>query len=231
MKKVWPVVFSMFLVLISGYMPSVSAQPKTAVELVHPTDKIPKNFKTYSLFLICNPEWLSPEKSAGLFQLYKQFKNFGRTIGDDNAAVWFWKNTAPAIDSTLAQNVDVERSIRFCQTWKLTPSKGPHLVVTSTYPDEDALSAGLPANSAVFELGNMTPKQISDLLANLTDQLIAKGSVAASDPTAPTKPDLWVRLLEATQRTINSFGCAWSFKIDAGPVSANLHSCPAPPTT
>jgi hypothetical protein len=36
---------------------------------------------------------------------------------------------------------------------------------------------------------------------------------------------MWVQLLESTQHLINSFGCAWNFKIDAGPVKADLRSC------
>ncbi len=227
MKKVpLSVLITVFVLLNAG--PVAEASKQAVAEIVRGTDKIPNNYKTYSLFLVCNPEWLAPEKSAGLYQLYQQFQDFGRTIGDDHVAVWFWKTRSGIGDAALAKNVDVERSVRFCQAWKLTPSKGPHLVVTSTYPDEDALSSatGLPKNSAVFELGNMNPKEISDLLANLTDQLIAKGSVP--DSTTNAKPTLWVRLLEATQRTINNFGCAWSFKIDAGPVSADLHSCPPP---
>jgi hypothetical protein len=72
----------------------------------------------------------------------------------------------------------------------------------------------------------MTPPEISNLLGTLTDQLIANGKVEHPEapPIAPP-PTLWVRLLAATQQTINSFGCAWSFKINAGPVSADLKSC------
>lgn len=197
---------------------------QTVVEVVSETGKIPKNFKTYSLFLVCNPQWLAPEKSEGLYGLYQQFENFGRTIGDDNAAVWFWKSKRLARDPALAENVDVERSVRFCLAWKLKPSEGPHLVVTTVYPDESSLSSGLPKGSAVYGLGNMSPKEISGLLAKLTDELVEKGRVD-SPPAAASQQALWVRLLNATQQTINSFGCAWTFKIEAGPVNADLHAC------
>jgi len=196
------------------------------VEVVSKIEKIPKNFKTYSLFLVCNPQWLAPEKSEGLYGLYRQFQSFGRTIGDDNAAVWFWKEKRHVgADSSLAENVDVERSVRFCQAWKLTPSEGPHLVVTTVYPDESSLSAGLPKGSAVYGLGSMSPKDISALLAKLTDDLIGKGQLESTPAAGTTPLALWVRLLDATQRTLNSFGCAWTFKLDAGPVNADLHAC------
>jgi hypothetical protein len=190
-------------------------------------EAIPKRYKTYSLFLICNPQWLEhrqgDKNSDQLYRLYQQFDTFGRTIGSDNVAVWFW--TSPgntARTKASPEDVDVERSVRFCQAWHLKPSAGPHIIVSSTYPDESNLSSGLPKDSAVFELGNMDSNEVSKLLAKLTDELVEKGHVetAAEAPEA-----LWVRLLGAVQQTINKFGCAWSFKIDAGPVKADLQSC------
>jgi hypothetical protein len=231
MKK--PLILASFILTILLAVPIRPAFPQEMAQLVTQKQSIPKGFKTYSLFLICNPQWLDPQKNAGLLQLYRQFQSFGRAIGDDHVAVWFWKsNSYEHSDAALAQIVDVERSVRFCQAWKLTPSEGPHLVITSTYPDEQHLSAGLPVNSAVYKLGNMTPPEISSLLAKLTDELVTSGKVDNKDTTpasTPTTPPpttkLWVQLLAATQQTINSFGCAWSFKINAGPVSADLRSC------
>jgi hypothetical protein len=48
-------------------------------------------------------------------------------------------------------------------------------------------------------------------------------STGASAPSSPAS--LWVRLLTATHQTIDTFGCAWSFKTNAGPISADLKSC------
>jgi hypothetical protein len=152
----------------------IAQSSQERVEVVSRED-IPRNFKSYSLFLVCNPEWLAPETSEDLYALYQAFDRFGRTIGRDNAAVWFWKARRAADDPKLAENVDVERSVQFCQAWKLKPSEGPHLVVTTAYPDETNLSSGLPKGSAVYSLGNMSSKDISGLLANLTDELVATG--------------------------------------------------------
>ena len=227
MKKL-RVILATFALFAFVFTQKALALPRqTAVEVVSGTGKIPTNFKTYSFFLVCNPQWLVPEKSGGLYQLYQQFETFGRTIGDDNAAVWFWKSKRSAHDPALAENVDVERSVRFCKAWKLKPSEGPHLVVTTIYPDESDLSSGLPKGSAVYGLGNMSSKEISDLLVKLTDALVEKGRVDGSLATAAAPLALWVRLLDATQRTINNFGCAWTFKIEAGPVNADLHACKA----
>jgi hypothetical protein len=201
--------------------------------LVGPTGKIQKGFKTYSLFLICNPHWLGPQRASNLLSLYGDFEAFGRTIGDNNLAVWFWKSpNHQRLFPAFAEYVDVERSARFCKAWNLQPSVGPHLVVTSEYPNESRLSSGLPKDSGVFELGNMDKDQISKLLSQLTDELLKNGKpkspsagVLAATPKPPIPPALWIRLLAAVQRTINDFGCAWNFKVDAGPVKAELHSC------
>jgi len=221
---------SLALATLISAQPAFSHAPQEMAQLVTQKQPIPKGFKTYSLFLICNPQWLDPQKNTGLLQLYRQFQSFGRAIGEDHVAVWFWKSSSyEHSDAALAQIVDVERSVRFCRAWKLRPSEGPHLVITSTYPDESHLTSGLPRNNCVYKLGNMSPAEISSLLTKLTDQLVVNGRVEHGDDapaTPPTPPPgLWVRLLNATQETINSFGCAWSFKINAGPVTADLKSC------
>ena len=162
--------------------------------------------------------------------LYQLFEGFGRTIGTNNEAVWFWQKVTSPDDPNLAKNVDVERSVRFCQAWKLKPSAGPHLVVTCTYPDESHPSSGLPKDTAVYELGNMKSEEIGKLLSTLTDGLLVKGPIGAYTPPPPLHPTsesnvFWQKLLESTRHAVNEFGCAWSFKIDAGAVSADLHSC------
>lgn len=130
--------------------------------------------------------------------------------------MWFWKRSQP-VDSALASNIDQERSRRFCKAYKLDQNKGP-------YPDESYLPTGLPADSAVFSLGNMKPDQLSALLDQVGKQLLQKQG--ASSATPATASATWtVRLLESVQQVLTRFGCAWSFKIDAGPVNADLHPC------
>jgi hypothetical protein len=222
-------------------------QSQATIEVIGRSEPIPVGFKTYSLFLICNPQWLDPAKSSGLTQLYYQFKAFGRSIGDDQAAVWFWRQpVGPSWETTFpaAAVIDVERSIRFCKAWSLKPSEGPFIVVTATRPDEAHLSRKLPNDSAVFKLGGMAPPAISSLISKLTDALLLSGkpviqpALPPSSVTGQTPPAvepsstgdnaLWVRMLSAVQQTINNFGCAWSFKLNAGPVSADLKSCKTP---
>ena len=203
----------------------------------------PKTFESWSLFLVCNPQWLSAERAADLRDLYQTFTHFGDAIGDDNLAVWFSnpKNVGLAKYTELDENVDLARSSEFCKEWGLEPSRSPFLVVTTTYPgngvagglsihlDSQSVPSQLPKNSAIFELGNMKSSEIHNLLARLTDDLLLHRTIKAQDvsptPINQNQQRVFVRILESVQRTINSFGCAWRFKVDAGAVQADLQAC------
>lgn len=209
------------LILASlGILAPTSASSQEFV-MVKPTGKIPQErYKTWSLFVVCNPVWLSADKSKDLFSLYQQFQNFGRTIGDDHLAVWFWKEPKSANDPTLNANIDVERSARFCKALQLKPSESPQIIIMASYPDE----SNLPKDFAAFQLGLMSPTDISALLVKLSDQLLLTGRVEPAQ-LAEVPGRLWIRLLSAAQQVIGNFGCAWSLKVDTGVLSAELHSC------
>ena len=79
------------LVLSPAVEIGVKAQQAIA-EVVGPTDKIPRELdKTWSLFLMCNPDWVSADRSRDVETLYGRFRAFGDAIGKENLAVWFWK--------------------------------------------------------------------------------------------------------------------------------------------
>jgi len=204
--------------LLLGSSPLAAGAKKTKKmgQEVYTQEKIPEYFSTYTLFLVCNPSWLSPNKSAELSRLFQDFMNFGRAIGDHNLALWFWKSRP--VGSAIADNVDVERAVRICKAWKLTPSEGPHLVVTTVYPAEP-IALGLPQESVVYKLGNMNPQEISSRLTKLTDQLVL-GVRPSADETTP----LWLQVLSAIQQALKNVGCAVT-KVSAGIVTADLHTC------
>jgi hypothetical protein len=194
---------------------------------VAPPEAIPRNdYKTWSLFLVCNPAWLGPEKAPDLYSLYQQFEAFGRAIGDDHLAVWFWKSRIAENDPKIADKVDVERSVRFCRTFNLQPSSSPYVLVTTSYPDESHLA--IPKDYALFELAKMNSTDISKLLTKLTDELVLKGRVEGAKPAPEAEGALWIRLLEATQRAIGDFGCAWNLKVQTGLLEAALRPCRTP---
>src|SRR5439155_20203190 len=106
----WLTRVGMILSVALLLVPKLDCQ--AVAEVVRSTGAIPRDhYETWSLFLVCNPNWLAREKSRDLYSLYQMVRNFGRTIGDDNLAVWFWKETKRTDDPNLADNVDVERSV------------------------------------------------------------------------------------------------------------------------
>jgi hypothetical protein len=59
------------------------------------SSEIPRTqeYETWSLFLICNPDWLQRTSIEEFGALYKSIGSFGHVIGPKNlaVAVWFWK--------------------------------------------------------------------------------------------------------------------------------------------
>src|SRR5262245_2609085 len=84
----------------------VSAQGRAELK---PTTEIPRSYKSWSLFLVCNPAWIVKNGDRGLTELYYQFKAFGDVIGDKNLAIWFWKERRPEGEG-MADNTDIGRS-------------------------------------------------------------------------------------------------------------------------
>ncbi len=84
-----------------------AAEPKHA-------EAIPRgSYRTWSLFLVCNSEWLLPASNQRLKDLYDQFQAFGTAIGPDHLAVWFWKGKPNPSSPRLAADLDVDRSTQF----------------------------------------------------------------------------------------------------------------------
>ena len=256
MRSVRPIL-AVFLIFILAH-PGAVAKLKSKQDAVIVRSKgtfglIPHTFHSYSLFLVCKKNWLRKQKDANLSDIYADFALFGNAIGDRNAAIWFTKQEENTLNS---DDVDVNRSLKFCRAWHLDPKMGPYVVFTTSYPDEEHLSDGLPDHNAVFSMNGASRADVSNLLLNVAkmvdpnphldppperrraspllpqdlkkDPPIAPQDTSVSPATSPPnaiKPAKWVELLSSVQQLINKFGCAWSFKVDAGPVKANLHSC------
>lgn len=176
-------------------------------------EKIPAKFKSWSLFLVCNPAWLDPQKGPDFSELYTKYLGFGRAIGDDNAAVWFWRKPAYSI---TPDNVDVERSVRFCRAYNLKPSQSPYILVTYKYPDESAPKE--KGDFAIFQLGNAPSPEITQILAKLTDDLLLGHKVQSPETAAP--PNLFIRLLQSIQANNRDLGCRWTFSVKTAFITA-----------
>lgn len=53
-------------------------------------DSIPRDYTTWSLFLVCSQSWLS-DTDENLDELFRNYMAFGRSIGQENLAIWFWR--------------------------------------------------------------------------------------------------------------------------------------------
>jgi hypothetical protein len=188
--------------------PPVAAQAFVTVKGKQP---IPvEGFKTWSLLLVTSQDWLVPANASRLQQLYDRSLAFGRTIGDDHAAVWFWKEDQPLHSPALAANVDVERAIAYCQALTLRPGDGPYLLFTTTPPDERVA----PDAFQVFALGGRSADDIGRLLTTLGDQLVTEGLVRGGRiAIEPGSDDFWSAWFDATRHTLSSLGTKVAFLI------------------
>lgn len=177
-----------------------------AFATVRGKEPIPREaFKTWSLFLVTNQDWLIPENARRLQQLYERSQAFGRVIGQDHLAVWFWKKDAPLHSPALAENVDVERAIAYCQKLGLKPSGGPYLLFMTAYPDESVA----PASYSVVEIGT-TAEEIARLLTRLGDQLVTEGVIRNGAFVQPAgSDDFWSAWFDATRHALASRGSAF----------------------
>ena len=183
-----------------------------AVE-VEELQAIPRErFRTWSLFLVTNQEWLVPANTRRLQELYDRYQAFGRTIGANHAAVWFWKKDQHLDSPALASNVDVERAIAFCEALKLKPGDGPYLLFTAVQPDERVV----PDAFHVFALGGKTAEDIGRLLRTLGDQLVMEGVVRGGRVAAePGSDDFWSAWFDATRHALARLGMKVRFLIQA----------------
>jgi hypothetical protein len=141
---------------------------------------LPKNWKTYSIFLVCNPEWiikLDYDPNA-LNPFYQQYRAFGKAIGSEHLAVWFWeaphKESENKKDGSIdkktvnALRYDVGRAVGYCIKYKLRPSRSPYILLTTSYPNSD----DPPENYFTVELGNLSEQGSIEMLSTLADQIV-----------------------------------------------------------
>lgn len=131
-------------------------------------------YRSWSLFLVCNPAWLKADNEARLRSLYEVFQAFGSVIGIEHLAVWLRGSN----DGALSFRVDTDRSAAFCASLGLAPSRSPYLVITTEYP-----GAGLPtqypqgfpeasAAVSVVSLDGMQADEMTGVIGKLSDQLV-----------------------------------------------------------
>jgi hypothetical protein len=161
------------------------------------------SYKSWSLFLVTNQRWLNPANRSLVLDLFDRSQAFGRVIGDDHLAVWFWKVDPNSLTKeTAAAAVNVERAVAYCRKLNLAASAGPYLMFTTIYPDEDIS----PSAFGVIELGSNI-EQVERLLDRLGDQLVRDGFIHEREFVhKPGTDDFWTAWFDATRRSLTSLG-------------------------
>ena len=221
----WGSILLVTMIILLVSVPVKNAKAQEAVTIFTPNSPIPKKFyKSWSLFLITSPEWVLPESNDKLKNLYDVFQAFGRAIGPDHVAVWFWSK-----DPNLEQYykaVDVMRSAAFCTKLKLPPSKGPYILVTTEYPGPSILRSPetFPnelKNFQVIDLNNATASEVIRLLNDLADKLVAS-DISEIDPHSEEYWREWQRSFEAVKNTIITLSKKITLKIKTGFFEADI---------
>jgi hypothetical protein len=154
-------------------------------------------YRSWSLFLVCDPAWLHPERAEALLDLRRRYGYFGDTTGPAHAAVWFTTTADP--DSPL----DVERMRQYCDRFTLVGSEGPHIVVTTVHPDR-----WTPGDSRiVLAFGELPARDIQERLSKLNDR-ITLGGLWREELDSERWWAVWVRVLESA--------CDWLDKVKWG---------------
>src|SRR5262245_26381473 len=205
-------IFSLMLALAPGI---TTGQEKKVINLEN--EPIPRNYQSWSLFLICNPQWLLAENDVRLANLYAQFNAFGDAIGAKHLAVWLAKRP-PAPGRPIAQDIDVNQNAAFCTKMKLLPSKSPYVVVTTSYLDVKA--ANLTYQVAI-ELNNLPPADIGNLLNKLADQLIVQG-LRQADFDSEQYWNAWLRSVESIADLLSGMIRTVKISINSGPVKFEI---------
>lgn len=154
----------------------VSGYGQALAPLYTPKTPIPQGYKTWSLFLINNPQLVVAESNDKVKRLFDQFEAFGRAIGRDHVAVWFWSGDIRT-DSFYYKAVDVIRGAEFCEKLNLPPSGGPYILVTSEYPgtglinDEGTFLPTPLKNYYTVSLNNKSADEIMQLLTRVADKI------------------------------------------------------------
>jgi hypothetical protein len=158
-------------------------------------------FKSWSLFLVCNPEWLTRSKKADLDSLHEQFRSFGETTGEYHAAVWFFRT-----DPTKASDLDTARMSEYCQRFGLVPSQGPHVIVTTVHPDRWRSARGDEPGDGLIIVGfsRKSAKQIQAALNKLNYQ-IAANKLSQEEVDSQ---QYWLSWVDAFTKT-----CRWLDKV------------------
>jgi hypothetical protein len=165
-----------------------------------------KNYKTWALFLVCDPSWLAntANSKANLKLLHDQFVGFGNAIGKQNAAIWFYSH-----DSADPGDYDGERASDYCAMYNLKAIESPVVVVTTRYPDV----APSPGNYIKVSLNGLGSTDVYTLLGLLADQVLS-GKLDQQQIDSKKYWQEWGLLLKKTLTVAGKLGHGVTVDVD-----------------
>jgi hypothetical protein len=198
---------------IAALAPLAHAQLIRSPEAVPSGQPIPKDFKTWSLFLVCNPAWLGDGAAAKarMTTLHGTFLGFGHSLGTRNAAVWFTTANGPAAE------YDGDRAGDFCGTYGLESNRSPYVVVTSDYPSP----VGAPGEYVAISLTGLDEDNVSAVLGKMADR-IRSSHLDKDQMTSDRYWRGWIQVLEDTAATAGHVAKGLTFSIDTKVVKASF---------
>jgi len=183
--------------------------------------QIPKGYKTWALFLVCDPSWLAntANSKANLTSLHEQFVGFGNAIGRQNADVWFYSHK-----STDPGDYDGERASDYCATYGLRAASSPVVILTTQYPAPAVTTVALPErdpgdprastnNYVKVSLNGLDSKDADTLLGLLADQVRA-GQLDQPQIDSKAYWQSWERLLKKTLTGAGHLGRGVTVDVD-----------------
>ncbi|XFF02422.1 hypothetical protein ACQ3JU_1220 (plasmid) [Bradyrhizobium guangxiense] len=193
--------------------------PLPADELAKPKARY---FKSYSLFLISNPAWLGPNSDSRIVGLHQAYQAFSRAIGNDHAAVFFWRKAPKIVDgklagADLASQIDANRCTEYEKALNLDLSASPHILVTRSAPNPKQ-----PLDEYVLlQLNGLSPDATAILITKLADQLV--GNKLDSDDLDSARWWLtWRDVAISLYEGFASMARHSKLEIDGGPVKLTL---------
>lgn len=157
---VWRVVTSVLGLIVIFVSAACIRSP---ADTKHGTDSVTLS-KTWSLFLICSPEWLNRQTPEELVRLYNAYLSVATASDDRNIPLWPFK----AVSGGRAQDIDAAKSRPYCESLNL--SDGPFVVITATPPD--ALKRSVP--KVLIAFNGADAEAINATLLRLSERLIDK---------------------------------------------------------
>ena len=155
-------------------------------------------YKSWSLFLVCNPEWVNNIRSNEIPYLRKNFMSFATAIGQHNLAVWFRSN-----ETNVGEiNIDFDACATLCEAYHLDPAKSPHILVTTKHPKEILAQDGTVSYTAI-SLANLNTNQTLKLLKGITYD-VQKQRISQRDVDSEIYWRSWLSTMDDLTSTIGN---------------------------